>query len=60
MPIETKVTAAGLSAAAVTLIIYLAGLFGVEVPETAAAAAVTLVAAAAGYLAPHTRREGGE
>ena len=53
---ETKVVAAGVAGAAVTLIIYVAGLFGLEVTETVAAAAVTVVAAVAGYLAPHTTR----
>ncbi|WP_017599189.1 hypothetical protein [Nocardiopsis lucentensis] len=53
---EKKVTAAGASGAAVTVLIYVAGLFGLDVPEVVAAAAVTLVAAAAAYLAPHTRR----
>ena len=53
---EAKVLAAGISAAATTLIIFVAGLFGLEVPAEVAAAAVTVVAAVAGYLAPHTRR----
>jgi putative flippase GtrA len=54
---EAKILAAGLSAAAVTLIIFIASLAGLEVPAEVAAAAVTVVAAVAGYLAPHTRRE---
>ncbi|MFJ9558039.1 hypothetical protein ACIRPH_29900 [Nocardiopsis sp. NPDC101807] len=54
--IETKVTASTAGAAAVTVIVFLAGLLGVEVPAEVAAAAVTLVAAAAGWLAPHTPR----
>lgn len=53
---EAKVLAAGVSGAATTLIIFIAGLFGLEVPAEVAAAAVTVVAAVAGYLAPHTRR----
>ncbi|GAA1994452.1 hypothetical protein GCM10009799_20710 [Nocardiopsis rhodophaea] len=54
--VETKVTASSASAAAVTVIIYVTGLVGVEVSGEVAAAAVTLIAAAAGYLAPHTPR----
>ena len=54
---ETKVLAAGVAGAATTLIIFIASLFGLEVTEVVAAAAVTVVAAVAGYLAPHTRRE---
>lgn len=53
---EAKVVAATVSGAAVTLIIFIASLFGLEVPAEVAAAAVTVVAAVAGYLAPHTRR----
>lgn len=54
---ETKVLAAGVSGAAVTLIVFVAGLFGLEVPAEVAAAAVAVVAAVAGYLAPHTDRQ---
>jgi len=55
---EAKVLAAGVGGAAVTLIVFIAGLFGLEVPAEVAAAAVTVVAAVAGYLAPHTNRPG--
>lgn len=55
--IEAKVAASTVSAAAVTVIVFAAGLLGVEVPAEVAAAAVTLVAAAAGWLAPHTPRQ---
>lgn len=54
---EKKVMAAGIGGAAVTLIIFIAGLFGLEVPAEVAAAAVTVAAAIAGWLAPHTPRE---
>lgn len=60
MPIERKVTSAAVSAAGVTLLVYLAGLAGVQVPSEVAAAAVTLVAAVAGWLAPHTPRPDAE
>lgn len=53
---EKKVTAAGVSAAAATLIIFITGLFGLEVTAEQAAAAVTVVAFVAAYLTPHTRR----
>lgn len=53
---EKKVMAAGIGGAAVTLIIFIAGLFGLEVPAEVAAAAVTVAAAIAGWLAPHTPR----
>ncbi|MFC7330828.1 hypothetical protein [Marinactinospora rubrisoli] len=56
--IETKVAVATVSGAAVTVLVYIAGLFGLDVPETVAAAAVTLLAGLAGYLAPHTPRPG--
>lgn len=54
---EKKVAAATVSGAAVTLIIFIAGLFGLDVTAEVAAAAVTVVAAVAGYLAPHTGRQ---
>ncbi len=53
---ETKVLAAGVGGAAVTIIVFVAGLLGLEVPAEVAAAAVTVAAAVAGYLAPHTTR----
>jgi hypothetical protein len=57
---EKKVAAAGVSGAAVTVLVYLADLFGHDLPATVAAAAVLLVASAAAYLAPHTRRSDAE
>ncbi|MCY9786819.1 hypothetical protein KIK06_23330 [Nocardiopsis sp. EMB25] len=53
---EKKVTAAGVSGAAVTVLVYVAGLLGHDLPATVAAAAVLLVVFVAGWLAPHTRR----
>ncbi|GAA1455759.1 hypothetical protein [Nocardiopsis tropica] len=53
---EKKVTAAGLTGAAVAVLIWAAGLAGLDLPAEVAAGIVALVAAAAGWLAPHTRR----
>ena len=53
---EKKVIAATVSSGAALLIEFIAGLLGLEVPAEVAAAAVTVVAAVAGYLAPHTSR----
>ncbi|MEV2274023.1 hypothetical protein AB0I72_00425 [Nocardiopsis sp. NPDC049922] len=53
---EKKVTVATASAAAVTVLVFATSQFGMDVPETVAAAAVTLVVFVAGWLAPHTRR----
>ena len=39
-----------------TVLIYVAGLAGLDLPEMVAEAAVVLVVAVAGYVAPHTRR----
>lgn len=54
--IEKKVTAATLAGAVVTILIWLLRLVDVEVPPEVAAAVTTVLAAAAGYLAPHTDR----
>ncbi|TQN26083.1 hypothetical protein FHX37_4621 [Haloactinospora alba] len=54
--IEKKVTASTASAAAVTVLVFVAGQLGMDVQQDVAAAAVTLVAAGAGWLAPHTKR----
>lgn len=56
-PLETKFTAATISGAAVLVVVYVAGLLGLDLPEAVAEAAVFLVMSAAAYLAPHTRRE---
>ncbi|RCV53461.1 hypothetical protein [Marinitenerispora sediminis] len=57
--IETKVAAATITGAAVTVLVYVCSLFGLDVSEAVAAAAVTLLAGLAGYLAPHTPRPDG-
>jgi hypothetical protein len=46
----SKVTAAGAGGAASILLVYIAGLFGVDVPPAAAAAVATLLAFLAGYI----------
>lgn len=57
MPIETKVTAAGAAGSAVVVLVWVASLFGVAMPELVAESIVALAAFGAGYLAPHTRRD---
>jgi len=47
-----KVVAGGAAGAAVVVIVYVAGLFGLEVPVEVATAAVVLVSFAAGYIVP--------
>ena len=47
-----KVAAAGIGGAVATLIVYVAGLAGVEVPGDVGAAIATVVAFAAAYLKP--------
>jgi hypothetical protein len=54
--IEKKVTAAALAGAVVTIAIWILHMFDVEVPAEVAAAITTVLAAVAGYLAPHTYR----
>lgn len=51
-----KVVAAGAAGAVVTIGVWIAGLFGLEVPAEVAGAAVVLVAVAAGYIAPDGSR----
>jgi hypothetical protein len=46
----SKVTAAGAGGAASILLVYIAGLFGLDVPPEAAAAAAALIAFLAGYI----------
>lgn len=48
--VERKVKAAGVGGAAATLLVFVAGLLGVEVPAEVAAAAVTVAAFAFGYF----------
>jgi Flp pilus assembly protein protease CpaA len=50
MQISPKVTAATLAAAIVTLIVWGASLAGVEIPEVAQGALITIIVALAGYL----------
>ena len=45
-----KVTAGGVGGAVVVIAVYVAGLFGVEVPAEIASAATVLVGFGAGYL----------
>ena len=53
---EKKVTAATLAGAIVTIVIWILRLAHVDVPPEVAAAITTILAAVAGYLAPHTHR----
>jgi uncharacterized membrane protein YjjP (DUF1212 family) len=55
---EKKVTAATLAGAIVTILIWILRLANIDVPAEVAAAITTLLAAVAGYLAPHTHRPG--
>jgi multisubunit Na+/H+ antiporter MnhE subunit len=48
--ISNKVTAATLAAAIVTLVVWVAGMAGVDIPEVAQGAIITIIVAAAGYL----------
>jgi hypothetical protein len=50
MHISPKVTAATLAAAIVTLVVWIASLAGVEIPEVAQGAIITIIVALAGYL----------
>lgn len=53
---EKKVTAATLAGAIATILVWILHLAGVDVPSEVAAAIATVLAAIAGYLAPHTHR----
>jgi hypothetical protein len=53
---EKKVTAATLAGAIATILVWVLHLAGVDVPSEVAAAITTVLAAIAGYLAPHTHR----
>lgn len=48
--ISDKVAAGGVSGALTLLVVYIAGLFGVEVPAEAAAAAVLVVSTVVAYF----------
>jgi NADH dehydrogenase FAD-containing subunit len=54
--ISPKVTAAAIAAALVTIIVWGAGMAGVEIPEVVQGAIITIIAAAAGYLVSDPRR----
>ncbi|MCO6009697.1 hypothetical protein NE236_32475 [Actinoallomurus purpureus] len=54
--LEKKVTAAAIAGALVTIVVWILRLSKIDVPPEVAAAATTLLAAVAGYLAPHTHR----
>lgn len=47
-----KVAAGGAAGAAVTVIVFVAGQLGLEVPPEVAAALVTLISTGAGYFKP--------
>jgi hypothetical protein len=53
---EKKVTAATLAGAIATIIVWVLHLLGVDMPAEVAAAITTVLAAVAGYMAPHTHR----
>jgi len=53
---EKKVTAATLAGAVVTILVWVLHLTGVDIPSEVAAAITTVLAAVAGYMAPHTHR----
>lgn len=50
--ISNKTAVTGLSGTAVVLLVYIVGLFGVELPAEIAAAVVTVATALIGYLVP--------
>jgi hypothetical protein len=54
--ISPKVTAATLAAAIVTLVVWLASIAGITIPEVAQGAIVTILVAIAGYLVTDPRR----
>ena len=54
--VSPKVTAATLAAAIVTLVVWIAGMFGVAIPEVAQGAIITILVAVAGYVATDPRR----
>ena len=53
---EKKVTAATLAGAIVSIAVWIMHLTGIDIPAEVAAAITTVLAAVAGYLAPHTHR----
>lgn len=55
-PTSPKVAAGGITGAAALVIVYVAGLFGLDVPAEVAIAAVTVVSFVAGYFTPDPLR----
>jgi hypothetical protein len=53
---EKKVTAAALAGAIATILVWILHVAGVDIPPEVSAALTTVLAAVAGYLAPHTHR----
>jgi hypothetical protein len=53
---STKIVAGGTTGAAVILVVWLASLFGLEIPDFVAAAGVTVLSFIAGYFVPDPRR----
>ncbi|MFY7069575.1 hypothetical protein ACOQFV_27270 [Nocardiopsis changdeensis] len=54
---EKKVTAAGGAGGVALVLVWLASLAGLDMPEAVAHGFVYLAALVAAYLAPHTRRD---
>ena len=54
--ISPKVTAAAVAAALVTIIVWGAGIAGLEIPDVVQGALITIIVAAAGYLVTDPRR----
>jgi hypothetical protein len=54
--ISPKVTAAAVAAALVTIIVWGAGMIGLDIPEVVQGALITIIVAAAGYLVTDPRR----
>jgi NADH dehydrogenase FAD-containing subunit len=54
--VSPKVAASTLAAALVTIIVWGAGMAGVEIPEVVQGALITIIVAAAGYLVSDPRR----
>ena len=52
MNVNPKVQAAGWAGAVTILLVWVAGLFGLDVPPEAASAFTVLVSAVAGYVVP--------
>ncbi len=57
MPVATKVAAPGILGAAVTVLVYVVGLFGVEMSPEVAAGFVTLAGTTLGFSIKETRVE---